>query len=971
MPLDFSGQSLIGRSFKGEDLAGANFSYADIRSVSFSGANLTGATFHKSRSGLSVPRQILQVMLLLIGSATVGVTATVAGAFSATLLIQENIDAMSAAPGLLCMASLISISLALILKGYTPRGFQFIWASCALSVVGITIGVLTSLTSSASDAAGGATGAMILMVVNSVILTIAGFIGGKRLIGLCLVCASAIAALTFPIIYPEILNNISPSVRTAALRTAALRTAIPYSEPFNSLGTAVVFTEVLLTGTYVAIGILNKGGRADAEKFDLIQKVATPFTAVGGTSFRRATLTHADFSHANLHCTDFTNAHLIGTSFYQSKSFNTAKFSGTIYTHTPARLLALTRSGHGKTYSGLNLQGINLTHADLSQANLTGCNLNNAVLRQANFTSATLTTAQAIGTDFQGAQLTGCCLEAWNIDSTTQISDVNCQFVYLRTQQRERRPSSGDFKPGEFSKLFQEVIDTIDLIFQGGLNWQALQVMVAEANAQQKADAPPLSIRSIENKDDGVVVVRVDAPIEADKSVLHAELNQQYQTALATLEAKYHYQLQAKDEQISTYREQQKSWSAIAQSLASQSLANQSPANRSVTEAESAASKLVALKLTTTSNNIQAVLQIGHEAKLPFLDYTATLPLATAALSHYQQWQASYRQYLNILSHKTCPSRLSAPAAQVTNISIDQAQQQLQQLTNQAHQHFNRWLSAESFRPLREKLLENLTPQETIRIVLQTDDAQLWQLPWHSWDLLSRYPHAEVTLSTHHYQRPATTPVKQAGAISVLVVLGESIRNSETTPNTSTAASSENRLNLQADLRHLQNLPNTQINTLVEPTRQAFNDALWDHPYDILFFAGHSTTEGDRAYLRLNATDTLTLSDIDYALKRACQQGLQLAIFNSCDGLGLVHSLSHLCLNQMIVMREAVPDQVAQLFLQNLLTAFAGGQSLPQAVRQAREKLQGVEDRFPCASWLPILCQTAATQPLNWEALRP
>jgi hypothetical protein len=26
-------------------------------------------------------------------------------------------------------------------------------------------------------------------------------------------------------------------------------------------------------------------------------------------------------------------------------------------------------------------------------------------------------------------------------------------------------------------------------------------------------------------------------------------------------------------------------------------------------------------------------------------------------------------------------------------------------------------------------------------------------------------------------------------------------------------------------------------------------------------------------------------------------------------------------------------------------------------VREAREKLQGLEDRYPCATWLPVICQ--------------
>ncbi|MEL7143968.1 MAG: CHAT domain-containing protein, partial [Cyanobacteria bacterium J06573_11] len=108
---------------------------------------------------------------------------------------------------------------------------------------------------------------------------------------------------------------------------------------------------------------------------------------------------------------------------------------------------------------------------------------------------------------------------------------------------------------------------------------------------------------------------------------------------------------------------------------------------------------------------------------------------------------------------------------------------------------------------------------------------------------------------------------------------------------------------------------------------------------------------------------------IRFALKKACQRGLQLAIFNSCDGIGLAQHLSDLALPQMIVMREPVCDAIAQTFLKNLLTAFTSGQPLPQAVRAAQEQLQGLEDRFLCATWLPILCQPATTAPLTWQQL--
>ncbi len=63
-------------------------------------------------------------------------------------------------------------------------------------------------------------------------------------------------------------------------------------------------------------------------------------------------------------------------------------------------------------------------------------------------------------------------------------------------------------------------------------------------------------------------------------------------------------------------------------------------------------------------------------------------------------------------------------------------------------------------------------------------------------------------------------------------------------------------------------------------------------------------------------------------------------------------------------------DKVAQEFLKHFLKNFAEGQSFYLAVRQAREKLQGLESEFPGASWLSIICQNPVEVPLTWEELR-
>lgn len=138
--------------------------------------------------------------------------------------------------------------------------------------------------------------------------------------------------------------------------------------------------------------------------------------------------------------------------------------------------------------------------------------------------------------------------------------------------------------------------------------------------------------------------------------------------------------------------------------------------------------------------------------------------------------------------------------------------------------------------------------------------------------------------------------------------------------------------------------------------------------WDILFFAGHSSSN-EKGRIQLNQTDSLTLDQLKYALKKAIIRGLNLAIFNSCDGLGLAQALFDLHIPQVIVMREAVPDVVAQEFLRHFLTAFSGGQSLYTSVREARERLERIEGKYPCATWLPIICQNPAEVPTTWQDL--
>jgi CHASE2 domain-containing sensor protein len=322
------------------------------------------------------------------------------------------------------------------------------------------------------------------------------------------------------------------------------------------------------------------------------------------------------------------------------------------------------------------------------------------------------------------------------------------------------------------------------------------------------------------------------------------------------------------------------------------------------------------------------------------------LPPAGNLSELFSRWQVSYRRQIS------APLRMKFINAQVTQVSCEE-------LSTELCFEFNKWLNSkhEKWQKIRDRLQQNLSKTDEIVLIIETEDRQVQQLPWHLWKLITDdYPQAEVALSTPDYQLPTVTS-SATNKVKILAVLG----NAE-------------GIDVQSDRTTLESLPDTEVCFLVEPKHQELTEQLWrSQGWDILFFAGHSVSriDGSAGVIYLNQNEQpLTISQLKYALLKAIQKGLKLAIFNSCDGLGIARDLAELNIPQMIVMREPVPDLVAQEFSKYFLQYFAIGESFYLAVRLAREKLQGLEVQFPCASWLPVIFQNSVQMPLSWHSLR-
>jgi CHASE2 domain-containing sensor protein len=270
------------------------------------------------------------------------------------------------------------------------------------------------------------------------------------------------------------------------------------------------------------------------------------------------------------------------------------------------------------------------------------------------------------------------------------------------------------------------------------------------------------------------------------------------------------------------------------------------------------------------------------------------------------------------------------------------------QLCQTLEQTLNRWLNHETFHLIERQLRTRLTPTDEIRVIITAENRSLLRLPWHLWQFFADYPQAELGLSLPDYSRSPKMPSTPHAKTRILAILGNS-----------------QGINIAHDRQLLEQLPDTSLQFLVEPALEQINLQLWQSGWDILFFAGHSSSQGI-GKIQINATESLTLDQLKFGLKKAIARGLKLAIFNSCDGLELAWDLADLHIPQVIVMREPVPDRVAQEFLKSFLLAFHSGTPFYLAVREAREKLQALETDFPCATWSPVICQNPAEAPMRW-----
>jgi len=275
---------------------------------------------------------------------------------------------------------------------------------------------------------------------------------------------------------------------------------------------------------------LNRARLTDAD----LSKIDLSNAKLSFAKLINANLSDADLSRASLGGASLGGADLSRTSL-GSADLSNAELSNAELSNTDL--------------SNTDLSNADLSNADLSNADLSGTNLSNAKLSGVNLSGVNLRASQILNTDFKNANLTGACIEDWQIGSSTNLADVQCDYIYRKYDWEtgeftHRLPADPDstFALGEFAKRFQileSAVETIDLTFTEGIDWQAFFASFQALRDQHADDA--VSIQGMERKG-AAFVVRLQVEGGADKGAIETEMKRLYQARLHALEAQLQLQ---------------------------------------------------------------------------------------------------------------------------------------------------------------------------------------------------------------------------------------------------------------------------------------------------------------------------------------------------------------------------------------------------------------------------------------------
>jgi uncharacterized protein YjbI with pentapeptide repeats len=504
------------------------YEHIDIRGINRKRSDLCKANFTRCQAGLPRTQEIIQIAAISALAGITGVLATFAAIVATGLLSPNNLSRFNALPGT------IVIALVLIILLVTTK--QGISAAVRVSTAFLAVLVILSIFDQNSPA----TTTLFYAPLTAIQELIALWLGSVAV-------ASTRSHSKFVLMSLMVAALVGIGATLVLVSQSGVQAYIDWADVVIPIG-------ILLTG-----GIIGWNAFEPSSRFPEIARLAINLTAIGGTSFRWANLTEADFSQANLKHTDFRNANLMRTCWRNAKGLEFARLGNTYLANPTIRHLVVTGNGQAQNFDRLNLQGVNLQGAKLQDASFIGVNFNHANLRNADLSKSILKQAQLDGADLTGADLTGACIEDWGITGTTKLESVQCDYVFMRLETKDnpnrlRKPDNwGEtFAEGEFSDFIKPYVDTLDLYHSQDIDPRAISIALKNLSTNHPEEN--LQFVAIERRGSNGLNLRFTTAPGADKSELSHEYFTDYARIKKELPIAVQLRLAEQDAEIRTLK---------------------------------------------------------------------------------------------------------------------------------------------------------------------------------------------------------------------------------------------------------------------------------------------------------------------------------------------------------------------------------------------------------------------------------
>jgi hypothetical protein len=362
------------------------------------------------------------------------------------------------------------------------------------------------------------------------------------------------------------------------------------------------------------------------------------------------------------------------------------------------------------------------------------------------------------------------------------------------------------------------------------------------------------------------------------------------------------------------------------------------------------------LEVERIETQCRFLLKWGENQRLPLVIISYSELLSKS----YSEWQLAY---LNYYRHVPVDQSLRGRVQGSGSFSLSNVDwyEKLREAEEKLTREFNFWLRSPELYELWEEIKrsarltsiqsKSLDKQSAHIDLLIACSEDVLCLPWESWKLHDEFAAIDtVRIARSIYSSIEILPPKTRRCPKVLAIFGD-----------------ETGLDFQHDREAMQILSRlAEIKTIrwdddktntLNPKQKICNAIADEQGWDILFFAGHSDqTNLTGGKLLVAPQSSLTMSDLEPYLLQAKERGLQIAIFNSCNGTAIATWLiSKVGIPQAIAMREPIHNQAAQSFLVQFLKNLAQHQDAHTSMFEACRYLQEERLTFPSVYLIPSL----------------